>query len=171
MTEDLKTAVAPSGEPILRTMFPGDLPDNFLRPLPDGITAYQLWKIHKRKQDLRKEYLDYWASTLQTTGTGRPVDAIISPAAPFAAPPHGLNSFVPDLYLVSGLADRRKLSSDMNYTNVWNVLDYPATVFPVTTVDPAVDVKKAPHVFISKADKRVYELCSSLMPVCKAHPN
>jgi len=45
-----------------------------------------------------------------------------------------------------------------NYTMIWNVVDYPAVVFPVTTVDPAVDVKKPPHKFLSEIDRQVYEL-------------
>jgi hypothetical protein len=48
-----------------------------------------------------------------------------------------------------------------SYTVIWNALDYPAAVFPVTTVDSAIDVKKPPHTFLSETDKRVYELCSS----------
>src|SRR5882762_4320806 len=75
-------------------MFPGDPANAFLRPSPDGITAYQLWQLHKKMRDLRKEYLDYWQSTVQSTWTGRPVDAIICPVAPYAAPPHGMHKFV-----------------------------------------------------------------------------
>lgn len=76
-------------------MFPGNPADAFLRPLPDGITAYQLWQIHKERRDIQKEYLDHWENTIEVTGTGRPVDAIISPVAPYTAPPHGMNMFVP----------------------------------------------------------------------------
>jgi amidase len=59
--------------------------------------------------------------------------------------------------------------SDVNYTCVWNGLDYPAAVFPVTTVDPAIDMKKAPHMFISEADKLLYQLCSSIVCHCAEH--
>lgn len=74
-------------------MLPDDSVNALLEPSPYGITAYQLWQLHKEKRDLRKEYLDHWQSTVQATGTGRAVDAIISPVAPYAAPPHGLNMF------------------------------------------------------------------------------
>jgi amidase len=74
-------------------MLPGD-PANTLKPLADGITAYQLWQLHKKKRDLREEYLDYWRGTVHVTGTGRPVDAIIAPVAPYTVPPHGLNTLV-----------------------------------------------------------------------------
>jgi amidase len=100
-TEDVKTTAATSGESILQTMLPGNPADAILRPLFDGITAYQLWQLHKERRDLRKEYLDHWESTVQATGTGRPVDAIISPVAPYAAPPHGMNTFV--LSYVAGI--------------------------------------------------------------------
>jgi amidase len=64
------------------------------RPDETEATAYQLWQIQKKKIDLRKEYLDHWEKTIEVTGTGRPVDAIIAPNAPNDAPPHGLNRCV-----------------------------------------------------------------------------
>jgi amidase len=54
-----------------------------------GVSAFELFQIQKRRAVLRKEYLDYWNSTEALTSTGRPVDAIISPVAPFPPPPHG----------------------------------------------------------------------------------
>ena len=37
------------------------------------------------KREYQKEYMEYWNSTAHSTSTGRPVDAIIAPLAPFAA--------------------------------------------------------------------------------------
>lgn len=37
------------------------------------------------KREYQKEYMEYWNSTARSTSTGRPVDAIIAPLAPFAA--------------------------------------------------------------------------------------
>lgn len=72
------------------------------------------------KRDAEKEYMEYWNSTSQLTGTGRPVDAIISPLAPFAA------------------ARPNKYTS-YSYS-VWvNVLDYTSVVIPVTRVNKEVD--------------------------------
>ena len=88
--EDFRNATSAVGEPILTTMLPGE-PDVSAKPDVKGISAYQLWQIQKARADLRKEYLDYWNQTAEATGTGRPVDAVISPGAPFAAPPHGKN--------------------------------------------------------------------------------
>lgn len=56
-----------------------------------SVSAYQLWQIQKLKRDMRQEYLDAWNDTAKSTGTGRPVDAIISPVSPYVAPPHGKN--------------------------------------------------------------------------------
>lgn len=46
-----------------------------------------------------------------------------------------------------------------NYTTVWNALDYPAAIFPVTTVDPTLDGKQLRHDFYDDFDKDVYEMC------------
>ena len=63
-----------------------------------GLSAYdqrhtsQLWQLHKEKRALRKSHLDHWEATVPRTGTGRPVDAILSPAVAYAACPHGCNT-------------------------------------------------------------------------------
>ena len=64
-------------------------------PSPRVLTVpLQLWKLHDEKRALRKSHLDHWARTARETGTGRPVDAIISPAVAYTAVPHGLNTCV-----------------------------------------------------------------------------
>lgn len=42
---------------------------------------------------------------------------------------------------------------------VWNALDYTASIFPVTVVDPVIDVKQPRETFIDAFDKEVYEKC------------
>ena len=37
------------------------------------------------KREYQKEYMEYWNSTARLTKTGRPVEAIIAPLAPFAS--------------------------------------------------------------------------------------
>lgn len=97
--EDFGTATALSGEPLITTMEPAsddldllatDVPED--RPLPTGLSVYELWQEQKKRRELRQEYLDHWNASIALTGTGRPVDAIISPCAPFVAPPHGKNN-------------------------------------------------------------------------------
>lgn len=139
--EDYMITTSVTGEPVIATM---ELDDSNVaaapfRPKKIGITAYQLWQVQKLRKDIRKEYLDHWEATVSETGTGRPVDAIICPASSYAATPHGKNRYT-------------------NYTTVWNALDYPATTFPVTTVDPTLDAKKPPHVFYDDFDKGIYNM-------------
>ncbi|KZT66385.1 general amidase [Daedalea quercina L-15889] len=138
--EDYQVTTASTGEPVISTMSilegVGE-PDSSVRPDPAGISAYALWQIQKARADLRKEYLDHWQKTAEVTGTGRPVDAIISPGAPFVATPHGRNNYT-------------------NYTKVLNALDYPAATFPVTKVNLDLDAKKPAHQFLSETDEATY---------------
>ncbi|KAG2366570.1 general amidase [Suillus spraguei] len=139
--EDYMITTSSTGEPIIATMAldDADIVISPFCPQNGGITAYKLWQVQKLRQNIRKEYLDHWNTTASETGTGRPVDAIICPVAPFAALPHGKNRYA-------------------DYTTVWNSLDYPAAIFPVTTVDSTLDRKEPPHSFYDDIDKEVYEL-------------
>lgn len=60
----------------------------------ETLSAYKLWQLQKKRAEMRKNHLDLWESTVSLTGTGRPVDAIISPVASYAAVPHGKNRCV-----------------------------------------------------------------------------
>ncbi len=88
--EDINTVLAPTGEPRLTSMA---LENNAAIETGvsygEGISAYKLWQLHKRRIALREEYLAAIRTSAHATGTGRPVDAIIGPVAPYAAPPHG----------------------------------------------------------------------------------
>ncbi|KAI6162232.1 general amidase [Pisolithus thermaeus] len=139
--EDFAVTTSATGEPLIHTMLPDDKKETFLPSLrtQTGLTAYQLWQVQRYRRDLRAEYMAHWNATSSQTGTGRPVDAIICPAKPYAAPPHGRNR-------------------SYGYTVVWNVLDYTASVFPVTSVDPHQDTKLPPHEFIDAFDQEIYEL-------------
>lgn len=93
--EDYQTVTAPTQEPILqsqRIYDEGEKPEPPLFRKSAKLSAYELWQAHKEKRALRKKYLDRWQATSSFTGTGRPIDGIISPVAPFAAPPHGANT-------------------------------------------------------------------------------
>ncbi|KAJ7631192.1 general amidase [Roridomyces roridus] len=116
--EDFKRAAAP--EPVIESMglLPEDTPLQFRPDQPSTMTAFDLWQVHKQRRDLRQEYAQLWEDSVSKTGTGRPVDAIICPAAPYAAPPHGLNN-----------ANVAMISM------AFNLLDYPALVIPVSHVD------------------------------------
>ena len=88
--EDINTVLATTGEPRLTSMaLDGAPPIDTGIPYTEGISAYALWQLQKKRIALREEYLAAWRATASITGTGRPIDAIIAPVAPFAAPPHG----------------------------------------------------------------------------------
>ena len=90
------------------------------------------------KRNYQKEYMEYWNSTAHMTATGRPVDAIIAPLAPFAAAR-------PDRYKYYG------------YSNIYNTLDYTSCVVPVTNVDKQVDVVNESFQPVSEQDRDTQE--------------
>ncbi|CCM03702.1 uncharacterized protein FIBRA_05848 [Fibroporia radiculosa] len=145
---DYLTACALSGEPLMQTMSPTTdaheyaLDEPFARTIVGErrhLSAFELWQFHQEKRALRKSHLDYWEATVSRTGTGRPVDAIISPAAAYTACPHGCNS-------------------DAFYTTLCNALDYTSSVFPVTFADAELDKAQPPHQFRNHEDEAIYKL-------------
>jgi len=94
-TEDFMIVTSATGEPIISTMELDTADPITPRQRSGGITAYQLWQLQKLRRDLRKEYLDHLEATASETGTGRPIDAIICPVAPYTAHPHGKSMSVP----------------------------------------------------------------------------
>ncbi|KAF5311010.1 hypothetical protein D9619_007734 [Psilocybe cf. subviscida] len=151
---DYNTECAKSGEPLITTMVPSaeeevakgythEPPWPFVKDLvghpPHHRNVYELWKLHEEKRHLRKSHLDHWNATAAQTGTGRPVDAIISPAVAYTAVPHGLNT-------------------DSFYTTLCNAMDYTTSVFTVTYVDSKLDLPVEPHEFYNHEDEAIYKL-------------
>ncbi|TFK57254.1 general amidase [Heliocybe sulcata] len=141
--EDFRVTTLATQEPIIATMLPPEsetFSEMVVDPRypEDGMTSFQLWQLHKRKIELRKEYLDHWEKTNLETGTGRPVDAVIAPVGPYVAPPHGRNR-------------------PSGYTRVYNLLDYPVIVLPVSQVDQELDAKAPPHEYLNDADMEFHE--------------
>ncbi|KAI6031788.1 general amidase [Pisolithus microcarpus] len=130
--EDFAITTSASGEPLIHTMLLDDEKETFLPSL------------RTTGRDLRTEYMAHWNATSSQTGTGRPVDAIICPAAPYAAPRHGRNRLVK-------VVDSHHSMSEMCWIT-------PASIFPVTSVDPYRDTKQPPHQFIDGFDQEIYEL-------------
>ncbi|RPD62973.1 general amidase [Lentinus tigrinus ALCF2SS1-6] len=128
-----------TGEPLIHSMEPDAdpnvIPDFRIPRKP--LSAYEIWQLNKERRELRKHLLDRWQATASSTGTGRPIDALICPPAPYAAVPHG-----------------QKRSSI--YTLIWNTVDYPALIMPVTKVDPKIDVKPVRESFWSAEDEHVH---------------
>ena len=94
-TIDFPTYTDKSGEPLLPTLAPeGTSPGGFewlKRPPCESISLYDSWRLMAQRNELRKKHFDLWQSTANITGSGRPVDAIITPVAPYASVPHGRN--------------------------------------------------------------------------------
>ena len=93
--EDIAAVTSAKGEPRLASMAleGAEAIDTGLHYTPT-ISAYELWQTQKKRTTLREEYLVLWNRTVAETGTGRPIDAIIAPVAPSAAPPHGKTMWV-----------------------------------------------------------------------------
>ena len=99
------------------------------------------------KREYQKEYMEYWNSTIELTDTGRPVDALIMPVAPFAAPR-------PERYRYYG------------YSTIVNTLDYSSCVIPVTNVDEAVDVVDEHFKPESDHDRQIFDDCKWVLMLC-----
>lgn len=123
-------------------------------PIPDVLARtygtkplrqFNASEIHRNNvllREWRKAYLDYWSSTSNLTGTGRPVDAVICPVAPFCA-------VRPTKYHYYGYS-------------VWpNATDYTAGSFPVTLANKRVDTKDESYQPINDIDRKVYDDCES----------
>ncbi|KJR81677.1 amidase [Sporothrix schenckii 1099-18] len=102
-------------------------------------TADQLFDGNLELFQYRRDYMDYWNSTAALTKSGRPVDAILAPVAPGAAVELDNKNF------------------HVGYTPWVNTLDYTAAVFPVTRVDPAIDVVEKDYTPLNDLDKAIHE--------------
>ncbi|KAF2102446.1 putative glutamyl-tRNA amidotransferase subunit A [Rhizodiscina lignyota] len=89
----------------------------------------ETWDLQIKRDVYREEYNSLWGD----------VDVILSPVGPGAAPPLNCARY-------------------WQYTAQWNLLDIPSLVFPVTSVDPAVDVKESDYVPRNEKDKYNYDL-------------
>ena len=101
--------------------------------------AQEIAALNVEKREYQKRYLDYWNSTTQLTGTGRPVDAVICACAPHA-------SCIPTKY------------ATVAYTSFINVLDYTAVVLPVTNADKEKDVVQE-RAYLSELDRKTDGEC------------
>ena len=107
--------------------------------------ASDIMAVNIEKREAQKKYMEYWNSTAELTGTGQPVDAIISPLAPFpAAVQNGYTYY--------------------NYSSWVNMLDYTSVVIPVTNVDKNVDKKIEDFKPVSDVDQKTQDTCESGHP-------
>jgi amidase len=130
---DVRAAFELSGEPMSKQV-------ELFQTLGREFTASEIARTNVELRGLKKEYLTYWNSTAEQTGTGRPVDAIVCPLAPWpAARPSGYSYY--------------------GYSTFVNALDYTSVAVPVTNVDKAVDVGVEGYKARSEQDRRAQEAC------------
>jgi amidase len=101
------------------------------------LTVSELWNLHVERTKLVNDYLKRWNDTRLRTKNGKPIDAIILPATPFAGNPNG------------------KFHDYVGYTSPFNVLDYSACTFPVTRADKTKDLKDPVREYYSKTDENI----------------
>lgn len=133
--EDLEHHLSLSGEPPVPQLAisTGGIPK----------TATQVAALNVKKREYLKQYMDYWNNTAELTGTGRPVDGVVSAAAPHA-------SVIPCQY------------AHVGYTSFLNLLDYTVVAIPVTYADKRIDVLETGVEPLSQTDQEVQSQCESL---------
>lgn len=98
------------------------------------LTVPELWHWTGRREAYRTAYAKAWNETGTGDGHDSAVDVILCPVGPGAAP-------------------KLDHSKYWSYTSQWNLLDYPALVFPVTQADPSKDIWSDEFKPLSKADE------------------
>ncbi|GAA6063241.1 hypothetical protein JCM10212_000343 [Sporobolomyces blumeae] len=126
--KDIQEFVALSGEPTLHGV---------MDPNRSEISTLEYWRLCLRRRDFITEQLNAWEATSSRTGTGRPIDALIAPPAPYTSFTHDAQQYI-------------------GYTAMFNLTDQSVGIVPVTTVQDS-DVKAEPHEFKSEFDKVNYE--------------
>lgn len=148
---DLAT-IAASGEPLLPlTKF--IIQEN---PCVRKLSLQRLGYWEEEREAYRMEYAKLWCQTgKQRDGDdgndgndGEPgglMDVLLCPAAPGVAPRHNTSKY-------------------WGYTAQWNLLDYPAVVFPVTKVDKKIDAIEPgyKHEPMSELDTENWALCEHI---------
>lgn len=84
------------------------------------LSIEELWQWQNKREVYREEYAKLWNDTAPDPNNDNMMDAILCPVGPGAAPVLGTAKW-------------------WGYTSQWNVLDYPAIVFPVTKCDAELD--------------------------------
>jgi amidase len=98
------------------------------------IGCYELWQLHRERNDLCKLSLEAWAAI-------EGLDGILSPTTPYSTVEHGNYKHV-------------------GYTAMWNIVDYPAVTFPSgCKVDRDIDAGVKTEGFLGKLDEEIQSIC------------
>jgi amidase len=133
--KEIEDLCAQSGEPLLPLT-------KWLiheQPTVKHLTQHELWKLCLERDNYKAFYAQAWSATGKDEDDE--VDVILCPPCFGAATPHDQSKY-------------------WGYTSQWNLLDYPGVVFPVTTVDPVLDVKDVNYTPKNEQDKFVYDMYS-----------
>jgi amidase len=98
---------------------------NHCKPGLKPHTVRSLWDATIAREIYRAAYAEAWRSTGTITASGDlegAVDVILCPVGPSVAP-------------------KLETARYWGYTSIWNLLDYPAAVFPVSKISESDDVK------------------------------
>ena len=135
-------AIEASGEP-WRPLSTFIIKEN---PNVKKLSVDDIWHWTQRREAYRSAYAKIWNDTGTSVGdTGESegmVDVILCPVGPGAAPPLDCARY-------------------WGYTSQWNILDYPALVFPVTKVDLGVDRVDSDYNPMNGKDEYNHELWQS----------
>jgi amidase len=100
-------------------------------PCVKKLSVDQLSYWNEEREAYRKEYALHWNK--------HDIDVLLCPVGPGVAPKHNTARY-------------------WNYTSQWNLLDYPAVVFPVCKVDKNVDMWDGDEEMLSEHDKDNHRL-------------
>jgi amidase len=133
--------IAESGEP-WRPLTKWIIKEN---PCVKRLSMQEFFYWQEEREEYRKEYAKVWNDTAaaknnQTGELEGVVDVILCPATPGVAPLHNTAKY-------------------WGYTSQWNLLDYPALVFPVCKVDAAVDRMESGYKPMNDVDRDHWKMC------------
>lgn len=115
-------------------------------PSVKRLTVSELWYWTARREAYKTAYAEKWNARATATDAADDmdgmVDVILCPAGPGAAPPFDSAKY-------------------WGYTAQWNILDYPALVFPVSRANPPPEEALKHHDFLSQQDEDNFRLWAS----------
>lgn len=106
--EEYYATMAESGEPAIPSF-------SWIVGHTEGRAPYtiaEMFKLNAEREKFRARAHAHWNETANRTKSGRPVDVILTPIAPTLAAPHDSVRW-------------------WGYSSYWNLVDYPAAVFPL----------------------------------------
>ncbi|KAI0463996.1 hypothetical protein LJB42_003009 [Komagataella kurtzmanii] len=134
--KEIEENCAKTGEPLFEALRNLCVDSGSKQPIE--VNAW--WDISERKYALQQTYSEYWNNTVNSTGTGRPVDGIIAP-----------------VWCSASYENDNSYKTPFNYTVPFNVLDFPSVVVPVLRSDKSIDLKDESYVPVDEIDTTVQE--------------